>query len=163
MKETGVTQGPFRVIARLPDDMASLPADGDWAAWFGLRSAPAGERRAVVLVSISVTAFHVPGGGAAGAALGGLLRRRYPADALVEEFSTPAGNPAASVRMAATSDVRGNPVTTGQAQVLVVFPKAGALGVVSGMCLHPDDLDTAAALVAEVAARMSVEWVAAAA
>ena len=47
-------------------------------------------------------------------------------------------------------------MTTGQAQALVVFPGAGALGVVSAVCPDPADLDRAAALVTEIAARMTV-------
>jgi hypothetical protein len=47
-------------------------------------------------------------------------------------------------------------VNTGQAQVLVVYCAAGALGVVSGACRNPRDLNATAALVAGLVARMRV-------
>lgn len=56
---------------------------------------------------------------------------------------------------------RGTQLTTGIAQALVIYPAPGALGIVSGICLSPDDLDPLAVLVAGVAARMTVTCAAA--
>jgi hypothetical protein len=75
---------------------------------------------------------------------------------LIEEFTTPGGNCAVSVRRVVTQRLNGKNVTTGQAQALVVYPAPGALGIVSGVALDPDDLDRAAVLVMEIAAGMTV-------
>jgi hypothetical protein len=47
-----------------------------------------------------------------------------------------------------------------QAQVLVVYREVGALGVVSGACRNPRDLNATAGLVAGLVARMTVTAVA---
>lgn len=136
-----------------------MPAEDDcgWAVWQGLTSAPVDGRNAVVLVSITVTGFGQEQGKSAGDALVARLRARYPdGGAYIEPFTTPGGNPAVSVRRVATQRVNGRDVTTGQAQALVAYPGAGALGVVSGVALDPDDLDRAAELVTEIAAGMTV-------
>ncbi len=163
VREIRALQGPFRLSARVPDDVVDIPADEGWAAWAGFSAVRAGGRRGMLLVSVAVTAFSPPSTGAPSATLADVVRERYPEAALVGEFSTADGLPAVSLRMAATVDVRGNPIGTGQAQALVVYPEAGALGVVSGVCFHADDLDATAVLVARIAERMSVEVVAAAA
>ncbi len=94
---------------------------------------------------------------AAGESLAARVRARYPeGTALIEEFTTPGGNRAVGVRRTVTQRVNGRDVTTGQAQALVVYPGPGALGVVSGVALDPDDLDRAAVLVTEIAAGMTV-------
>jgi hypothetical protein len=174
MDVTGGAPHPFRLMARVPEDMISLPTDGQWAAWLGLASAPQdasqdgsedaakGGRDAAILVSITVTAFDPPPRVPPGEVLAAMLRARHPdgsapnASALIEEFSTPDGNPAVGLRLISTQEIRGQAVTTGQAQALVVFAGCGALAVVSGVCLHPDDLDRAAVLVAGIAARITV-------
>ena len=38
MDVLGITPHPFRMTARVPDDMVSLDADGEWAAWTGFES-----------------------------------------------------------------------------------------------------------------------------
>jgi hypothetical protein len=81
----------------------------------------------------------------------------------VQEFTTSDGYAAVMFRGCVTRQVHGRDVTTGQAQALVVYPGPGALGVVSGVCFHPDDLDRAADIVAGIAARMTVTGVTAAA
>jgi hypothetical protein len=43
-----------------------------------------------------------------------------------------------------------------KAQALVIYPEPGALGIISGICLSPDDLDPLAVLVAGIAARMTI-------
>jgi hypothetical protein len=162
MDVSGVTPHPFRMLATVPEGMVCLPADGDWAAWTGFWSGPVDGRDAVVLVSITVTAFDGgrPGADAAGWAgdvLAARLRVRCPEPAaVIEEFRTPGGDAAVCLRYPVTERVRGRDITTGQAQALVAYPSAGALGVVSGVALDPADLDRAAALVAEIAAGMTV-------
>jgi hypothetical protein len=47
-------------------------------------------------------------------------------------------------------------VPTGIAQALIAYPGPGALGIISGICLHPDDLDPVAVLAAAIAARMTI-------
>jgi hypothetical protein len=83
------------------------------------------------------------------------VRHPEPA-AVIDEFRTPGGAPAVCLRCPVTQRLRGRDVTTWQAQALVAYPGAGALGVVSGVALDAADLDRAAALVAEIAAGMTV-------
>jgi hypothetical protein len=157
MDVMGNTPHPFRVMASVPDDMVSLDADGEWAAWSGVYCTADGGREAVVLVSIAVTAFEPAPGVAPGEFLAAELRARHPAGAgVIDEFSTSDGKPAVRVSCVVTQQLNGRAVTTGQAQALVVFPGAGALGVVSGVCPDVADLDRAAVLVAGIAARMTV-------
>ncbi|MGH3246596.1 MAG: hypothetical protein ACRDOI_10360 [Trebonia sp.] len=165
MSGVSVTRDTFRMMALVPEDLVSLPADGEWAAWVGLTSSAVDGRNAVVLVSITVTALDVPQGAAgAGEALVARVRARHPeGTAVVEEFTTPDGNRAVGVRRTVAQRVNGRDVTTGQAQALVVYPGPGALGVVSGVALDPADLDRAADLVTEIAAGMTVTSASAAA
>jgi hypothetical protein len=165
MDVSGVTPHPFRMLATVPEDMVCLPADGEWAAWLGVSIGTECGRSAVILVSITVTAFVPQPGASAGEALATILRDRLAEttegieaddDVLVKEFTTVDGNPGAGLRRVVTQPLNGRDVTTGQAQALVAYPGPGALGVVSGLCLHPDDLDRAAELVTEIAAGMTV-------
>lgn len=160
-----VTRDAFQMMAMVPEHLVGLPADGEWAAW--LTSTPVGGRMSVVLVSITVTALDPPSGtpkAKACESLAARVRSRYrDGTALVEEFTTPGGQEAVSVRRVVTQRIGGREVTTAQAQALVVYPGPGALGVVSGVALDPDDLDRAAVLVTEIAAGMTVTSASAAA
>ena len=161
MSGVSVTRDTFQMMALVPEDLVDLPADGEWAAW--LTSTPVEGRMAVVLVSITVTALDPPPGtpkATAGDSLVARVRARHPAGRssgpLIEEFTTQGGNCAVSVRRVVTQRLNGREVTTGQAQALVAYPVPGALGIVSGVALDPDDLDRAAVLVMEIAAGMTV-------
>ena len=158
MSGVSVTRDMFQLVALVPEDLVGLPADGEWAAW--LTSTPVEGRTAVVLVSITVTALEPPPGmpkATAGELLAARVRVRHPArTARIEEFTTQGGNCAVSVRRVVTQRLNGREVTTGQAQALVAYPVPGALGIVSGVALDPDDLDRAAVLVMEIAAGMTV-------
>ena len=161
MSGVSVTRDTFQLMALVPEDLVDLPADGEWAAW--LTSTPVGGRTAVVLVSITVTALEPPPGtskATAGESLAARARAKHPAgrsgSPLVEEFTTQGGNCAVSVRRVVTQRLNGRNVTTGQVQALVAYPVPGALGIVSGVALDPDDLDRAAVLVTEIAAGMTV-------
>jgi hypothetical protein len=161
MSGVSVTRDTFQLMALVPEDLMDLPADGEWAAW--LTSTPVEGRTAVVLVSITVTALEPPPGtpkATAGESLAARVRVRHPAgrggSPLIEEFTTQGGNCAVSVRRVVTQRLNGREVTTGQAQALVAYPVPGALGIVSGVALDPDDLDRAAVLVMEIAAAMTV-------
>lgn len=163
MSGVSVTRDTFRMTVTVPEDLVGMPADDEWAAWTGLTSWAAGDRTAVVLVSVTVTALDAALGAARAAdALAARVRARYPeGSALVEEFTTPGGHRAVSVRRTVMQrpgprPAGGRDVTTGQAQALVVYPGPGALGVVSAIALDPDDLDRAAALVTGIAAGMTV-------
>lgn len=157
MDVLGVTPQQFRMTARVPDDMVTLDTDGEWAAWSGFDCATDGERKSVVLVAIAVTSFCPAPGTAPAEELRAMLRARHAAGAAeIEELSTTDGNPALRIRCQVTEQRGGRPVTTGQAQAFVVFPGAGALGVVSAVCPDAADLDRAAVLVAGIAARMTV-------
>jgi len=158
MSGVSVTRDTFQMMALVPEDLVGLPADDEWAAWVGLTSTPVEGRTAVVLVSIAVTALGAPPGAAsAGESLAARVRARHPeGTALVEQFTTQDGNPAVAVRRTVTQRVNGRDVTTGQAQALVSYPGPGALGIVSGVALDPDDLNRAAVLVTGIAAGMTV-------
>jgi hypothetical protein len=160
MDVRGITPHPFRVSARVPDDMVSLDTDGEWAAWAGFDCTTAGtgdgERKSVVLVAIAVTPFAPAPGAAPAEVLRAMLRARHPAGALIEELTTTDGNPGLRVRCAVTERRGGRAVTTGQVQAFVAFSAVGALAVVSAVCPDPADLDRAAGLVAGIAARMTV-------
>jgi hypothetical protein len=169
-----ITRDSLRVMAFIPDDLASLPAEADpgadaqadWAAWVGISCTAVGERSALVLVSIAVTALAGQPGGAAGGGGGlvALARAKHPElGGDVEEFTTSDGSAAVTLRGLVTRAVHGRDITTGQVQALVVYPAPGALGVVSGICFHPDDLKRAADIVAGIATRMTVTGVTAAA
>jgi hypothetical protein len=155
-----ITPHPFRMTARVPDDMVSLDADGEWAAWTGFDCATAGTgdgaRESVVLVAIAVTPFAPVPGAPPAEVLRAMLRARHPADAEIEELATADGNPALRIRCAVTEQRGGRAVTTGQVQAFVEFPDAGALAVVSAVCPDPADLDRAGGLVAGIAARVTV-------
>ncbi len=157
MDVTGATPRPFRIMATVPDEMISLGADGDWAAWLGVDCTAVGGRTSIVLVSIAVSPLDPARGQAAGDVLVAAVRERHPAGAgVVAEFRTAGGNPGVRVQGEVTRQVNGRSVTTGQAQALVAFPGAGALGVVSAMCPDLADLERAGALVAVIASRMTV-------
>ena len=150
-----IDQDDYRMTVTVPENLVGMPADDDWAAWQGVTCATVDGRSAIVLVSITVTAFHP--GKSANDELARRLRDRHPEDgARIEQFTTPGGDPAVAVRRVATQRVNGRDVTTGQAQALVAYPAAGALGVVSGVALDPGDLDRAAELVTGIAAGMTV-------
>jgi hypothetical protein len=157
-----IDQDAYRMTVTMPENLVGMPADDDWAAWQGVTWATVDGRSAVVLVSITVTAFQP--GKDVNDELAGRLRDRHPeGSARVEQLTTQGGNPAVVVRRVATQRVSGRDVTTGQAQALVAYPGAGALGIVSGVALDPDDLDRAADLVTEIASGMTVTVASAAA
>ena len=172
MSGVSVTRDTFRMVALVPEDLVGLPAEGagdgageaqgEWPAWQGLASIPVDGRNALVLVSITVTAFRPRVN--PGESLAARLRARdADGGALIEEFTTPGGNPAVRTRRTVTQRVNGRDVTTGQAQALVAYPGCGALGVVSGVALDPDDLDRTVVLITGIAAEMTVTGATAAA
>lgn len=161
MSGVTVTRDAFQMMVLVPENLVSLPADGEWAAW--LTSTEVGGRPSVVLASITVRPLKprpgMPKANEAKAAesLVARVRARHPAGtSLVEEFTTPGGNRAVCVRRVVRQRLNGREVTTGQAQAMVVYPGPGALGIVSGVALDPDDLDQAAVLVTEIAAGMTI-------
>ena len=165
MSGVTVKRDAFQMMVLVPENLVSLPADGEWAAW--LTSTPVGGRTSVVLASITVTPLDPPLGtpkAMEAESLAARVRARYQAGtARVEEFTTPGGNRAVCVRRVVRQRLNGRDVTTGQAQALVVYPGPGALGIVSGVALDPDDLDRAAVLVTEIAGGMTITSASAAA
>jgi len=155
MDVMGVTPHPFRMTASVPDDMVRLDSE-DWAAWSGVAFAADGGRVSVVLVSIAVAAVDLASRKPGDVLATALAARPQAGTAATDEFTTADGKPAVRVSRTVTRRLRGRAVTTGQAQALVVFPGAGALGVVSAVCPDPADLDRAGSLVMRIAARMTV-------
>ena len=164
MGRTGRSNGSFLINVRVPKDLVRVPAAGTGAdLLFTAAGAadPAGDGGgAAIVVSITVLPFELPPEVAAGEALGAMVRGRDRGDrAVVEEFRTTAGHPAIGIRRIRRGAPRADgrrAVSTGQAQALVVYRAAGALGVVTGACRHPADLNATAALVAGLVARMTV-------
>ncbi len=163
MSGISVTRDTFRMMVTVPDDLVSLPAEGEWAAWLGITSTQVDGRTAVVLVSITVTALDAPrerrrrgreGRPRRSRRGSGPGTRKAPRSS--RSSRTPGGNRAVGVRRTVTQRVNDRDVTTGQAQALVAYPGPGALGVVSGVALDPADLDRAAVLVTGIAAGMTV-------
>jgi hypothetical protein len=163
-----ISQDVFQLEASVPEGLVGLSTDGEcgWAAWQGVSYAAVGGRNSVVLVSVTVAALHKEvqrkETGKTSDALAARLRAKH-GDAAVAQFSCADGHPGLIVRQVVAQEVNGRAVTTGQAQALVAYPAAGALGVVSGVALDPADLDRAAALVVEIASGMTVTSAAAAA
>jgi hypothetical protein len=166
----GRSNGSFLINVRVPKDLVRVPAAGTGADLLFTADGvadPAGDGGgAAIVVSITVLPFELPPEVAAGEALGAMVRARdrggradRAGRAVVEEFRTTAGHPAIGIRRIRRGAPRENErraVSTGQAQVLVVYRAAGALGVVSGACRNPADLNATAVLVAGLVARMTV-------
>jgi hypothetical protein len=156
----GRSNGSFLINVRVPKDLVRVPAAGTGADLLFTASDSRDGGSAAIVVSISVLPFELPPEISAGEALGAMVRGRDRGDrAVVEGFRTAAGHPAIGIRRIRRGALREDgrrAVSTGQAQVLVVYREAGALGVVSGACRHPADLNATAALVAGLVARMTV-------
>ncbi len=154
-----------RMLAQLAVARRALAEGG--VSYLGLATAELGGRGVLLLLGIAVTAFDPPDRVAPGSLLAAMLRARYPAGtALVEEFETPHG-PAVGMRRTDVLDVPApgpgaGPLRldTGVSQGMVVFPDADALGVVTGFCFNPADIDLATILVAAVACRMKITRIA---
>ena len=91
MSGFSVTRDTFRMMVAVPEELVGLPADDEWAAWIGLTSGADGDRTAVVLVSITVTALDgTPGAARAADSVVARIRARHAeGGALIEEFTTP--------------------------------------------------------------------------
>jgi hypothetical protein len=156
----GQSNGTFRISVRVPRDMVRVAAAGTGADLLFTATDARNGGDATIVVSVTVLPFALPTGISAREALAAMLRARDRGDrAVVEEFQTAAGHPAIGIRRIRPGAPRENgrlAVNTGQAQVLVVYREAGALGVVSGACRSPRDLNATAALVTGLVARMTV-------
>jgi hypothetical protein len=156
----GQSNGTFRISVRVPRDMVRVAAAGTGADLLFTATDARNGGDATIVVSVTVLPFALPPGISAREALAAMLRARDRGDrAVVEEFQTVAGHPAIGIRRIRPGAPRENgrlAVNTGQAQVLVVYREAGALGVVSGACRSPRDLNATAALVTGLVARMTV-------
>ena len=160
MGRVGQSNGTFRINVRVPRDMVRVAAAGTGADLLFTATDARNGGDATIVVSVTVLPFALPPGISASGALAAMLRARDRGDrAVVEEFQTAAGHPAIGIRRIRPGAPGENgrlAVNTGQAQVLVVYRQAGALGVVSGACRSPRDLNATAALVAGLVARMTV-------
>ncbi|HEY5018625.1 MAG TPA: hypothetical protein VII59_17795 [Streptosporangiaceae bacterium] len=160
MGRVGQSNGSFSINVRVPRDLVRVPAARTGADLLFTAADTRNGGDATIVVSVTVLPFALPPEVSAGEALAAMLRARDRGDrAVVEEFSTAAGHPAIGIRRIRPGAPRENgrlAVNTGQAQVLVIYREAGALGVVSGACRNPRDLNATAALVAGLVARMTV-------
>jgi len=156
----GQSNGSFFINVRVPRELVRVPAAGTGADLLFTAADGRNGGDATIVVSVTVLPFALPPGVTAAEALAAMLRERDRGDrAVVEEFQTAAGHPAIGIRRIRPGAPRENgqlAVSTGQAQVLVVYCAAGALGVVSGACRSPRDVNATAALVAGLVARMTV-------
>src|SRR6202453_2468421 len=132
----GQSNGTFRISVRVPRDMVRVAAAGTGADLLFTATDARNGGDATIVVSVTVLPFALPPGISAREALAAMLRARDRGDrAVVEEFRTAAGHPAIGIRRIRPGAPGENgrlAVNTGQAQVLVVYREAGALGVVSG-------------------------------
>jgi len=154
----GQSNGSFFINVRVPKGLVRVPAAETGADLLFTAADTRNGGRATIVVSVTVLPFALPPGVTAAEALAAMLRERDRGDrAVVEEFQTAAGHPAIGIRRIRPGTPRENgrlAANTGQAQVLVVYHEPGALGVVSGACRDPRDLNATAALVAGLVARM---------
>lgn len=160
MGRVGQSNGTFSINVRVPRELVRVPASRTGADLLFTAADSRNGGDATIVVSVTVLPFALPPEVTAGEALAAMLRARDRRDrAVVEEFLTAAGHPAIGIRRIRPGAPAENgrlAVKTGQAQVLVVYREAGALGVVSGACRNPRDLNATAALVAGLVARMTV-------
>ena len=160
MGRIGRSNGAFRISVRVPRHLVRVAAAGTGADLLFTATDAGNGRDAMIVVSVSVLPFTLPTGISADQALAAMVRARDRGDrAVVEEFQTAAGHPAIGIRRIRPGAPREDgrlAVNTGQAQVLVVYPETGAIGVVSGACRRPGDLNATASLVAGLVARMRV-------
>jgi len=132
------------------------------ASGLGYLGALAGEhdgRPVLVLLGIAATPQAFPDGIDPASLLAAMLRRRYPGSA-IEEFAT-ADRVGVGIRRCEairypSARESGLPeVEAGISQALVPFPEAALLGTVTGICLAPQDIDTATVFTATVAHHMT--------
>jgi hypothetical protein len=130
----------------------------------GYLGALAGEHRgrpALIVLAIAAAPLEFPEGIDAASLLAALLRRRYPG-AAVEEFPAAAAAGAGIRRCEEIwlppSAPGGRPltVTAGISQALVPFPEAGLLGIITGFCFTPADIDLATVFTATIACQVTV-------
>jgi hypothetical protein len=146
------------LIGQLDALRRSVAADG-----FGYLGAMAGDqdgRPVLILLGIAATPVALPDRVDPASLFAAVLRKQYP-EALVEEFVTAQGAGVGIRRCQET--VLSDPVpgaetltiTAGISQALVSFPEAELLGVVTGFCLAPADIDVATVFTAMIAYHMT--------
>jgi hypothetical protein len=119
-----------------------------------------------MLLGIAAAPLEPPEGIDTASLLAAMLRHSYPeASALIEEFQTDHSQ-AVGVRRCDELTLPfpgpdGQParIDTGISQAMVIFPEARLLGVVTGFCFDPDDIDLTTVFTAAIAHRMRVSRV----
>jgi hypothetical protein len=117
----------------------------------------------MLLLGVAAAPLEPPEGIDTASLLAAMLRHSYPeASALVEEFETDHGQ-AVGVRRCDELTLPfpgpdGQParIDTGISQAMVIFPEAKLLGVVTGFCFDPDDIDLTTVFTAAIAHRLTV-------
>lgn len=115
----------------------------------------------MLLLGVAAAPLEPPEGIDTASLLAAMLRHSYPeASALIEEFQTEHGQ-AVGVRRCDElalpfpgSDGQPVRIDTGISQAMVIFPEARLLGVVTGFCFDPGDIDLTTVFTAAIAHRM---------
>lgn len=135
---------------------------GSGIGYLGVLAADVDGRPRMVVLGVAAATWEPPEGIDATSLLTAMLRHSYPqASALVEEFPTDHG-PAVGVRRCGELTLPfprpdGPPVTidTGISQAMVIFPGTRLLGIVTGFCFHPTDIDLTTVFTATIAHKMT--------
>lgn len=128
--------------------------------YLALASGEVDDHWSVCLFGVSLTELASAPEFDPGSMLAGVLGHRYSEnEALVEQFDTEFG-PAVGVRrtdlLAVPNTDPPEYIDTGAAEVMVLFPELGVVGVVSGYCLDVQDIDLTAVLVGGIAHTLNI-------
>jgi hypothetical protein len=135
---------------------------GSGTGYLGVLAGDVDGRPRMLVLGVAAATWQPPEGIDPVSLLTAVLRHRYPqASALVEEFETDHG-PAAGVRRCDELTLPfpgpdGQParIDTGISQAIVIFPGTRLLGIVTGFCFHPGDIDLTTVFTAAVAHQMT--------
>ena len=130
--------------------------------YLGVLAADVDGRPRMLVLGVAAATWEPPEGIDAASLLTAMLRHSYPqASALVEEFQTDYG-PAVGVRRCDEltlpfpgPDGKPTKIDTGISQAIVIFPRTRLLGIVTGFCFHPTDIDLTTVFTATVAHKMT--------
>jgi hypothetical protein len=118
-------------------------------------------RPALLLLGIAAIPLSVPEGIESVSLLAAMLRHGFPG-AQIEDFPTAQGQAVGLQRyeeQTLAGPALGSEaatITTGISQALVPFPEADLLGLTTGLCLTPDDIDLATVFTATIAYHLTI-------
>lgn len=147
------------MLAQLRAARQLLASSG--TGYLGVLAGDVDGRPRMLVLGVAAATWEPPAGIDAASLLAAMLRHSYPqASALVEEFPTACGLAVGLRRCGELTlpfpgpDGQRARIDTGISQALVIFPGTRLLGIVTGFCFHPRDLDLATVFTAAVAHKM---------